>query len=112
MKRRVAAFREARYETSPPTISASDCGRSCAAGRLAHRFGARLSVASGALDRLFCGGHPNDIVARIIVQPLRKGGYGFNIKTNPYSWLTLHYETKEAAEEGLIDALRATEKRR
>src|SRR5262245_16950063 len=75
-----------------------------------HRFGARLSVPSGALDRLFCGGHPNDIVARIIVEPLRKGGYGFNIKTNPYSWLTLHYETKEAVEEGLIDALRATEK--
>jgi hypothetical protein len=50
------------------------------------------------------------IVARIIVQPLRKGGYGFNIKTNPYSWLTLHYETKEAAEEGRTHALRATEK--
>jgi hypothetical protein len=46
------------------------------------------------------------------VQPLRGGGYGFNIKTKPYTWLTLHYETKEAAEEGRIHALKATEKRR
>jgi hypothetical protein len=38
------------------------------------------------------------------VQPLRGGGYGFNIKTKPYTWLTLHYETKEAAED------KATEK--
>ena len=44
------------------------------------------------------------------VQPLRGGGYGFNIKTKPYTWLTLHYETKEAADEGRIHALKATEK--
>jgi hypothetical protein len=44
------------------------------------------------------------------VQPLRGGGYGFNIKTKPYTWLTLHYETKEVAEEGRIHALKATEK--
>jgi hypothetical protein len=44
------------------------------------------------------------------VQPLWGGGYGFNIKTKPYTWLTLHYETTEAAEEGRIHALKATEK--
>ena len=44
------------------------------------------------------------------VLPLRGGGYGFNIKTKPYTWLTLHYETKEAADEGRIHALKATEK--
>jgi len=43
--------RDAR-ETSPPALSASGSGRWRAAGGLAHRAGADLSVASGASD---CG---------------------------------------------------------
>src|SRR5262249_37457813 len=39
-------------ETSPPKFSAPGGGRCRAVGRLALRFGARLSVASRALDRL------------------------------------------------------------
>jgi len=37
-------------------------------------------------------------------------GYGFNIKATPYSWMTLIYETKEAAEEGYGYAIKALAK--
>src|SRR5262249_45311715 len=39
---------EVQNETSPPKFSASGCERCRAVGRLAHRAGARLSVAAGA----------------------------------------------------------------
>src|SRR5262249_14351511 len=46
------------HETPPPKFSPSGRRRCRAVGRLAHRAGASLSVAAGALDRLFCGRRP------------------------------------------------------
>ena len=56
-------------ETSPPkAISASGRGRGRAAGHVAHRLGASLSDAAGAVDRRLCSRWGTDILARLLAQ--------------------------------------------
>ena len=72
------------HETSPPTISASGRGRCRAAGRLAHRKGASLSVAAGAFHRRLCAGRCADIIARLMGQWLSERlGQPFVIENRP-----------------------------
>ena len=86
MKRRLRRhFREGCYETSPPKFSASGRGRCRAAGRVAHRMGASLSDAAGALDRRLClPAACADIIARLMGQWLSdRLGQPFIIENRP-----------------------------
>ena len=86
MKRRFTGNSERDvYETSPPTISASGRGRCRAAGRVAHRAGASLSVAAGARSSsAFAAGGTLDIVARLMGQWLSERlGQPFIIENRP-----------------------------
>ena len=73
------------HETSPPTISASGSGRCRAAGRLAHRLGARpIRRGRCALIVGFPPGGPTDILARLIGQWLSERlGQPFVIENRP-----------------------------
>ena len=88
-RRRGDRMRDARGrcddETSPPTISASGSGRCRAAGRLADREGASLSVAAGAhRSSALRAGSAADIVARLIGQWLSERlGQPFVIENRP-----------------------------
>ena len=78
-------FQGGRYETSPPTISASGRGRCRAAGRVAHRAGASLSVAAGAhRSSALPPAVRTDIIARLIGQWLSERlGQPFVIENRP-----------------------------
>ena len=73
-----------RRETSPPHILASGRGCCRAAGRVAHRAGASLSVAAGAHHRWISPGQAIDIVTRIIGQWLSERlGQQFIVENRP-----------------------------